>query len=163
MNSVSSFEPTKMIETRRCVIRKFERSDLDALFLVLNDPDVMEYIEEPFSYEKTQKFLEENGLVDPARVYAVELKESKELIGHVIFHQYENESYEVGWILSKRFWGQGIADEVTKALIDHARKRSIYSLVIECAPEQTASQRIAKNNGFVLKDQGYLVTYELVL
>ena len=59
-----------MIETRRCVIRKFERSDLDALFLVLNDPDVMEYIEEPFSYEKTQKFLEENGLVDP-RVYAV--------------------------------------------------------------------------------------------
>ncbi len=152
-----------MIETRRCFIRRFQRSDLDALYLVLSDPAVMEYIEEPFSCEKTQKFLEENGLVDPARVYALELKESQELIGHVIFHQYENESYDIGWILSKRHWGQGIADEITKALIDHARGRSIYSLVIECVPEQRASQRIAKNNGFQLKDQGDLITYELVL
>ena len=114
-----------MIETRRCVIRKFERSDLDALYSVLGDPEVMEYIEEPFSYEKTQEFLEENGLIDPARIYALELKENKELIGHVIFHQYENESYEIGWILSKRYWGQGIAEEITKALIVHARTRSI--------------------------------------
>lgn len=152
-----------MIETRRCLIRRFKRSDLDALYSVLGDPEVMEYIEEPFSYEKTQRFLEENGLVDPTRVYALELKESKELIGHVIFHQYENESYEIGWILSKRFWGQGIADEINKALIEHARTRSIKSLIIECAPEQRASQRIAKNNGFQLKDQGDLITYELVV
>lgn len=152
-----------MIETRRCFIRKFQRSDLDALYFVLSDPDVMEYIGEPFSCEKTQRFLEENGLVDPARVYALESKESQELIGHVIFHQYENESYEIGWIMSKKYWGQGIADEITKALIDHARTRSIKSLIIECAPEQTASQRITKNNGFQLKDQGDLITYELVL
>lgn len=152
-----------MIETRRCVIRKFERSDLDALYLVLGDPGVMEYIEEPFSYEKTQKFLEENGLIDPARVHALERKENKELIGHVIFHQYENESYEIGWILSKKFWGQGIADELTKALIDHARTRSIKSLIIECAAAQRASKRIAQKNGFQLRAQGDLITYELVL
>lgn len=152
-----------MIETRRCVIRRFERLDLDALYSVLGDPEVMEYIEEPFSYEKTQRFLEEHGLVDPARVYALELKESKELIGHVIFHQYENESYEIGWILSKRFWGQGIADEITKALIDHARTRSIRSLIIECAAAQRASQNIARNNCFQLLDQGDLIAYELVL
>lgn len=152
-----------MIETKRCLIRKFQRSDLDALYLVLSDPDVMEFIEEPFSYEKTQKFIKENGLGDPARVYALELKEKKELIGHVIFHQYENESYELGWILSKRFWGQGIAEEITKALIVHARTRSIKSLIIECATAQRASQNIARNNGFQLLYQGDLITYELVL
>lgn len=152
-----------MIETRRCFIRKFQRLDLDALYFVLSDPDVMEYIEEPFSCEKTQKFLEENGLVDPARVYALELKESQELIGHVIFHQYENESYEIGWILSKKYWGQGIADEITKALIDHARTRSIKSLIIGCVAAQSASKRIAQNNGFQLRGQGDMITYELIL
>ena len=37
-----------LFETRRLYVRRFEEDDADMLYEVLSDPDVMEYIEEPF-------------------------------------------------------------------------------------------------------------------
>lgn len=39
------------------IIRKFQLSDLDALYHVLSDPEVMRYIEPPYSPEQTRDFL----------------------------------------------------------------------------------------------------------
>ena len=45
------------IETKRCRIRQFKESDTDELYLILSNPKVMEYIEEPFTLESTKEFL----------------------------------------------------------------------------------------------------------
>lgn len=74
------------IETKRCRIRQFKESDTDELYLILSNPKVMEYIEEPFTLEDTKEFLNKNALYYPPRVFALEYKENKKLIGHVIFH-----------------------------------------------------------------------------
>ena len=151
------------IETKRCRIRQFKDSDVDELYLILSNPKVMEYIEEPFTLESTKEFLNKNALSYPPRVFALEYKENKKLIGHVIFHKYYKESYEIGFILNQNYWGQGIANEVTKSLIDYAKNKNIHSLIIECDKRQLATQKIATNNNFKLITSEDLLVYELVL
>ena len=151
------------IETERCKIRQFKESDTDELYLILSNHKVMEYIEEPFTLEDTKDFLNKNALSYPPRVFALEYKENKKLIGHIIFHKYDKESYEIGFILNQNYWGQGIANEVTKSLINYAKTKNIHSLIIECDKRQLATQKIAKNNNFKLISSEDLLGYKLFL
>ena len=151
------------IETKRCRIRQFKQSDVDELYLILSNLKVMEYIEAPFTLEDTKDFLNKNALSYPPRVFALEYKENKKLIGHIIFHEYDKDGYEIGFILSQNYWGQGIADEITKSLIDYAKNKNIHSLIIECDKRQLATQKIATNNNFKLISNDKLLVYELSL
>ena len=151
------------IETKRCRIRQFKQSDIDELYSILSNPKVMEYIEEPFTLENTKDFLNKNALSYPPRVFALEYKENKKLIGHIIFHKYVKDSFEIGFILNSDYWGRGIADEITKSLIDYAKNKNIHSLIIECDKRQLATQKIATNNNFKLISREDLLVYELIL
>ena len=128
-------------------IRRFEKSDLQSLHELLSDEEVMRYIEPPFTLEKTKGLLENAGLTDDPLILAVE-NESGIFIGYVIYHDYENDSKEIGWILSKRFWGKGVAQELTKILVQKT-KADGKSAIIECSPEQEATKHIAEKFGFM--------------
>lgn len=142
------------IETCRCCIRKLAVEDAADLYKTLSDEKVMEYIEPAFDMEQVKEFIEDAGLCDPPLVYALVWKETGEVIGHVIFHQYEEESYEIGWIIRREYWGRGIAGEVTAALVEYASELGgINSCVIECDPEQEVSKRIALKHGFVYEGE----------
>lgn len=155
---------TLHLATDRCLIRRFMAEDANDLYETLSDEAVMRYIEPPFDLEQTNAFIREAGLCEPPRVYALEWKETGKVIGHVIFHRYEADSFEIGWILKREFWRRGIADEVTKALIEYAKGLEANSCVIECDPKQAASKQIAVKNGFEYEgeDDGCEV-YRLVL
>ena len=127
------------------VIRKFRESDLVALTGLLSDPAVMAYLEPPFSPEKTAAFLRKTGLTEPPRIYAVD--EGERFIGYVIFHDYDEDSMEIGWVLDPDCWGKGYASALTEQLIKRAAA-SGKEVVIECDPEQEASKRIARKFGF---------------
>ena len=153
-----------ILDTPRCLIRQFTTDDTVDLYKILSDGDVMAYIEPPFTEEQTLDFIKTVGLCDPPLVYALIWKETDMVIGHVIFHEYAKGSYEIGWIISKAFWGQGIASEVTEALIKYAKKLRIPYCIIECDPEQTASIRIAQKYGFVYQGKAdNCVVYRLML
>ncbi len=143
-----------MLETERCVLRRLELSDAPALHEVLSDGRVMRYIEPPFDPERTERFIKTAGDSDPPAVYALVLRETGRLIGHVIFHPFDESAWETGWVLAEEYWGRGIASEVTAALVEKARELSIPELAIECAPEQTATVRIAEKYGFALSGTG---------
>ena len=128
-------------------IRRFEESDLQSLHELLSDEEVMRYIEPPFTLEKTKGLLENAGLADDPLILAVE-NEASIFIGYVIYHDYENDSKEIGWILSKRFWGKGVAQELTKILVQKT-KADGKSAIIECSPEQEATKHIAEKFGFM--------------
>ena len=159
------------LKTARLTIRQFKPSDVDGLFKVLSDADVMRYIEPPFDLEKTSGFIEKHGTCDNPRVFALIIDKSKTLIGHVIFHPYPTEElgfvnpYEIGFIIAKEFWRQGIASEIADALIVYAKNNGIDGLVLECDKENAAPIRIAGNFGFYLheSDNNDLLTYFLPL
>lgn len=138
--------------------------DADDLYQVFSDEHVMKYIEQVFDMEKTKMFVQSAGLCEPPLVYAIVWKITGKVIGHAIFHSYEKNDYEIGWVLSEDYWGMGIADEVTKELINYARFLRLESCVIECDERQMVSKRIAIKNGFVYEDKtDNLERYRLML
>lgn len=152
------------LTTKRCLIRNMKMADAQDLHQVLSDEQVMRYIEPAFDRERTENFIDSAGLCEPPLVYAIEWKATGKVIGHAIFHPYEKNDYEIGWVIHKDYWGMGIADEVTQELIRYARHLGAESCVIECDERQSASKRIAGKNGFSYEGQSdKLERYRLVL
>lgn len=149
--------------TEHLLVRRFTEADAEALYVVLSDPEVMRYIEPPFSLEQTRAFLRDAGLCAPPLVYAVLWKGDMPasvsagrrttrpsaaplLIGHLIWHPWDENSMELGWILRRDFWGMGLARELTAALLAQTNK----DVVIECSPAQEATRHLAEQFGFRL-------------
>ena len=126
-------------------IRNMRAGDLEALAGLLSDPEVMEHLEAPFTREKSRQFLEAAGLSDPPRIYAVE--QGGQLIGYVIYHDYDADSKEIGWVLKRDAWGKGFAKALTRRLVGRAWAEG-KSVILECAPEQRVSRHIAEQAGF---------------
>lgn len=137
------------LETKRLVICPFVPSDAQALHAILSDAEVMHHVEPPFDETGTRAFLEQAALCAVPRVFALREKISGALAGHVIFHPFEEDAWELGWVLGRAFWGRGHASEVTEALLAFSRQRGIPRLVIEFSPAQAASRRLAEKFGFI--------------
>lgn len=149
-------------ETERLLVRSFTEADAEALFAVLSDPEVMRYIEAPFSPEQTRSFLREAGVCEPPLVYAVLWKGERApaaplLIGHLIWHPWDERTMELGWILRRDFWGRGIAAELTAAMLS----RTDRDVLLECSPAQAATRRLAERFGFrLISEDSSLVQYK---
>ncbi len=147
MNTESAKE---IAEKRTKVMEDFlEENDLEDLYNLLSDNEVMKYMEEPYTKEAAQAFLIQYGMVEEPLIYAVE-DCNRTFIGYIIYHVYDEVSYEIGWVLHKNQWGKGYANELTQWLIQDAPSKT-DNLVIECVPEQTATRKIAMKNGFVFE------------
>ena len=135
------------LKTKRLLIRELTMADVDALHAIVSDNEVMRFIEPPYTRQQTAAFITENERSEVPLVYGLEALETGELIGHVIWHPFDSEAYELGWILGREHWGKGYAREVTEALLA-AAKKELRDVVIQCAPEQASTRHIAEAFGF---------------
>ena len=103
-------------------IRRMRPDDVDALYRLLSDPAVMRYLEPPYDRAQVEVFLHTAGLAEPPLVYAVE--ENGAFLGYVIYHAYDAESVEIGWVLFPESWGRGYASALTDLLIGRASKKA---------------------------------------
>lgn len=150
---------TPTIFTERLILRKFTKDDLEALFLILKDEDVNKFL--PWypmkNLEETQKFFEERYAkkyqLPQAYAYAICLKNDNIPIGYINVNV--DDSYELGYGLSKEFWHQGIVSEAAKAVIEQVKKDGL--------PYITATHDVNNpNSGGVMKKIGmkYKYSYE---
>lgn len=134
------------VKDDRFYIRPFTKEDLEPLHELLSDPEVMRYLEPPFTRKQTERFLKTQGLITPPRILAVDDK-NHNFIGYVIYHDYDDTSKEIGWVLKKEIWGHGMAGLLTKQLVAMAQSEG-KGAVIECVPGQLKTKIIAEKNGF---------------
>lgn len=120
----------------------------------------MRFIEPPFTYEHTKDFILYYGLCESPSVWPLEWKGCGRVIGYIIFHEYKAGAYEMGWIISRDYWGLGIASKATEEIIHFARKKEVTSLIIECSPDQQVTQHIAKKYGFGLIEESTRNVYK---
>lgn len=135
-----------LTENARLRLRTMCRDDLEELYALLSDAEVMRWLEPPFTREQAERFLQQAGLYDPPLIYAVENTEG-EFLGYAIYHDYDECSRELGWVLRPAFWHKGYASEMT-ALLTALARREGKDAVIECASGQKISARIARRYGF---------------
>lgn len=119
----------KMIETRRLILRAFKESDLDDFFEYASVEGVGEKAgwHHHQTKEKTKEILD--IFIKEDKVFALVDKEKNKVIGSLGVERYgmekelsEFNNYqgrEIGFVLSKSYWGQGIMPEAVKAVIDY--------------------------------------------
>ena len=135
-----------LTENARLRLRTMRCGDLEELYALLSDAEVMRWLEPPFTREQAERFLQQAGLSDPPLIYAAENAEG-EFLGYAIYHDYDDRSRELGWVLRQSAWRKGYAGEMT-ALLTVLARREGKDAVIECTPEQTVSAHIARRHGF---------------
>ena len=47
-------------------------------------------------------------------------KDTAKVIGYILFNEFDESVYEIGWFFNRAFWRQGFAYESCKAVIDYA-------------------------------------------
>ena len=116
-----------LLETARLRLRASTADDLDRLFELDSDPEVMRYITfgEPTPREVYQRVILPRWLAaaaDPRLGYFVaEDRASGEFLGwfHLRPDRFDPGEQELGYRLARRYWGQGYATEGAQALVDH--------------------------------------------
>ncbi|HVE59790.1 MAG TPA: GNAT family N-acetyltransferase [Pyrinomonadaceae bacterium] len=144
-----------ILETKRLILRNWTDADCSRLLEILRDPEVVRNVDDgsPFSFEKTQKFLEamekcerENGF---CRWKVVE-KSSGELAGTCGFGRIkETNEIEIGYLFAQKHWGKGYATEIAGAALDHGFNKLGFREIIALTDlENTASQKVLEKIGF---------------
>ena len=141
------------IETKRLILRELTMNDLEDLNAILSDPESMSHYPQPFTYEKSKKWIEWN--LDNYRTYgfglwAVILKDDQRFIGDcgITMQNIDGEMLpEIGYHINKRYTNRGYATEAAQACKDYAfealRLPVIYSYM---KYTNVASQRVAEKN-----------------
>lgn len=128
MNAVFSING-KIIETERLILRAFEMKDLDDFFEYASVEGVGEmagwhhHENKEISLSILKMFIEQD------KTFAICLKENNKVIGSLGIEKYGMEDAlteffnyqgkEIGYVLSKDYWGKGIMPEAVKAVIDY--------------------------------------------
>ena len=159
-------ESFPILETNRLVLRKIEKADANSILKYLSDKEVMKYYGlGPFNTINDalneiswyQSILNEKTGIR----WGITLKGKDEVIGSCGFLNMIPQHYrtEIGYELSKNYWGQGIASEALEAVIkygfQHLKLQRIEALI---EPPNTPSQKLAEKKGFIR--EGLLRNYE---
>jgi len=92
------------------------------------DPDVMRHFPAVQSEEETRGFIERNQAMQAERghcYFAAELRATGEVVGFIglAYQDYEADftpCVDIGWRLSPKVWGKGLATEGARACLDFA-------------------------------------------
>jgi RimJ/RimL family protein N-acetyltransferase len=152
----------KILETPRLVLRHQVLEDLDDLFAIYSDPDVIRYIPDaPRSYAETREELEWHMHGHPRHpelgLWATIHKETGKFIGRCGLLPWTldgRDEVEVAYLLSKAYWGQGLATEAAQAIASYAfEKLQLARLVCLVVPGNEASASVAKKLGMSLEKE----------
>jgi ribosomal-protein-alanine N-acetyltransferase len=143
------------LETDRLILRKMTLNDVEAVFAYASDPEVSCYtlwethrsIEDSRAFLKltTQKY-ENGGEPDWGIVY----KGNGCLVGvcGLVNWEAEHARAEIGFVLSREYWGHGFMPEAVRAMFRFGFERmNLNRIEARCIAENAASARVMEKAG----------------
>ncbi|MGN7408712.1 GNAT family N-acetyltransferase [Sporosarcina sp. SAFN-010] len=155
-----------IIETDRLILREVIKEDSNDMFAYLSDKDVVKHMGlDPFQTEKDvleeiewyQKIFKDSTGIR----WGIAHKDNGRVIGSCGFlnMQPKHSRTEIGYELSKEYWGKGIASEALEAVVkygfQHLQLERIEALI---EPANFASLKLLEKKGF--EKEGLLRHYE---
>ena len=152
----------KTLETERLILRNWNESDLEDFYEYAKVEGVGEMAGWPHhtDIEVSKRILQE--FIEKDEVYAIVLKENMKVIGSLGIHNRTmDEGYqaqngrEIGYVLSKHYWGRGLVPEAVKAAIQYAFEE-IQVDVLWCGhfDINQRSRRVIEKCGFQFFGEG---------
>jgi ribosomal-protein-alanine N-acetyltransferase len=150
------------METARLRLRPIRHEDAEAIFEYASDPLVTQYL--PWrphqSLQDTYAFLATRQEWPDVLPWGIEHKSDGKLIGSCGFHHWslEHARAEIGYVLSRRYWGQGYMTEAVRAVVAYGFETMLLNRIEAlCRPPNVASARVLEKSG--MKFEGVLRQY----
>lgn len=149
---------TMITTTDRLILRKFSENDADAVHAYASDPEVCRYTDfGPNSWEETVAFvtMAMGRAPDSLSDLAITLRSTHEVIGGCGAFIPKGEEpderphvREIGYVLRRDLWGQGLVTEAATALVSLLKATgSVTRVEARCRPENLASARVMEKLG----------------
>lgn len=142
------------LETRRLHLRQFRESDLDAWAQITSDANTMRFIGDGRTLDRDQAWRSIGYLLGHWQIrgyglWAAAEKTTGELVGRIgLYHPEGWPGLEVGWLVARPRWGEGLATEGARAALAHAFTAVGAERVISAIlPDNAASIRVAEKIG----------------
>ena len=148
-----------MITTARLKLRRFTVEDAAEMQPLINDKEIAENTAEipyPYTMEHAVDWLSRRLELDTTSdnlVLAIVSKETGELIGSISLNiNHFTSSGELGYWIARKFWNQGYATEVAKAMIEHGFEQlNLYEINACRFKWNAASLRVLEKIGMKFK------------
>jgi ribosomal-protein-alanine N-acetyltransferase len=157
-----------MMETDRLFLRKLQDFDIDEIFRMRSDIEIMRYIREPQT-ERTEswnwiKMISAKWETEKIGFCGVIEKETKSFVGWCGLWQLpETKEIEVGYAISKEHWGKGYATEAAKRCLQYGfEELDLKKIVAVAFPENEPSQNVMKRIGMKYAGIGKFYDKDLV-
>ena len=145
------------LETERLILRKMVLNDAEAVFAYASNSEVSRYTlwEAHRSIEDSRAFLEfatqkyENG-GEPD--WGIVYRGNGCLVGAcgLVNWEAEHARAEVGFVLSREYWGRGLMSEAVRAILRFGFERmNLNRIEARCIAENAASARVMEKAGMV--------------
>ena len=155
------FSPVPTLETERLIFRAVKRSDLNDIYEYSSNPKTSEFLlwEPHKTVEYTREFIElvisryKSGEYND---WALVHKETDKMIGTCGFTRIDqqNSIVEIGYVISPKYWGQGLATEAATKIIEFAfEELQVNRIEAKFMFGNEASLAVMRNVG--MKFEGY--------
>ena len=146
------------LETERLILRPWDEKDLNDFFEYASVDGVgqMAGWQPHVNIEISKMVLD--MFISGKKTFAVQLKENNKVIGSLgieelsMIPEGEYQSLpgrEIGYVLSKAYWGKGLMPEAVKRVIKYCfEDRDCEYLLCSCSPANIQSRRVMEKNGF---------------
>jgi len=143
-----------MIETPRLTLRPYRPDDLAGLAAILTDGPTMAFWPRPFTLGEAQQWLEQSRALHQAFGWCrLAMVAKGQVIGDVGLSHLVLDGeplIDLGWIVARAHWGQGLASEAAAAVRDHAfGALGLTLLHANMHGHHAASRRVAEKIGMV--------------
>jgi [ribosomal protein S5]-alanine N-acetyltransferase len=149
-----------ILETKRLILRHLSTNDLDDLFKLYSDTEIRKYYPEGvLTLEETKEelewFLNGHPEYPELGLWATVHKETGKFIGRCGLLAWEIDGKletEIGYMLDKSFWHQGLATEAAQGIMKYGfEELNLSRLICLMHPENIASQRVAQRIGMTIE------------
>lgn len=152
LDILTSLATYSVIETEHLYLRPFSFADADSFYAITSCPDNLDFIFPLKASKQESDYLLVHGfLKSPLGIWALEEKQTKQLIGAIKFDKLDlSEKWaELGYFVKKDFQGQGFATEALKVISFLSfQEFGLKKLCLITHEENKASQRVAEKSGF---------------
>lgn len=152
-----NFLPFQNLETERLLLRRVVDEDVNEIFALRSDPEVMKYIPRPLVKTKEDALahvamIDEKIEINEGINWAITLKGNPKLIGIIGHYRIKPEHFraEIGYMLLPEYQGKGIISEAIKTVVKYGFEvMQLHSIEAIIDPKNFASEKVLQKNGFV--------------
>jgi [ribosomal protein S5]-alanine N-acetyltransferase len=149
------FDPFPTLRTARLVLRRISHADVDVIFRLQSDPEVVKYFgRAPFGSrdEAEKRVRDELASIERGEAIRWGLERGGALVGTAGFWRWNQPHHlaEIGYDLVPEAWGQGFMPEALRPILRYGfETMRLHRVEANLDPANVASVRVLEKLGFV--------------